>query len=154
MARILVVDDEASVLNLFEAILTRLGHEVVTASSGRTGVEAYRRHRPMATILDLNLPDMHGIEVLTEIRVVDSHAPVLIWTGSVTEGVEQEARQRGVTEYLVKGFSLHEFGAALTRVLKQDHRAASAESPLYARGRMMPSHDDGPWGTDATNSDY
>jgi len=82
----------------------------------------------MATILDLNLPDMHGIEVLTEIRVVDPHAPVLIWTGAGTEGVEQEARHRGVTEYLVKGFSLHEFGAALTRVLQQDHHAASAGS--------------------------
>src|ERR1041384_3240705 len=122
MARSLVVYEQASVLKWFEAILTRLGHVVVTASSGRTGVEAYRRHRPMATILDLGLPDIHGIEVLTEIRLVDPHAPVLIWTGSVTEGVEQDARQRGVTEYLVKGFSLHEFGAALTRVLKQDHR--------------------------------
>src|SRR4029079_4367624 len=99
MARILVVDDETSVLNLFGAILTRLGHEAVTASRGRTGVEAYRRHRPMATILDLNLPDMHGIEVLTEIRVVDSHAPVLIWTGSVTEGGEPEARARGGEGY-------------------------------------------------------
>ena len=147
MARILVVDDEASVLKLFEAILTRLGHDVVTASSGRTGVEAYRRHRPMATILDLNLPDMHGIEVLTEIRVLDPHAPVLIWTGAATEGLEQEARQRGVAEFLVKGFSLHEFGAALTRVLQQEHRVASAVSPCkQARGRMMPSHDDGPWG--------
>lgn len=113
MARILVIDDEAMVLNLFEVIFTRLGHEMVAASSGRKGVEAYRRHRPVATILDLNLPDMNGLEVLTEIRAVDPHAPVLIWTGADTEGVEQEARQRGVTEFLVKGFSLHELGAAL-----------------------------------------
>src|SRR5437868_1219711 len=116
MASILVVDDEASVLKLFEAILTRLGHDVVTASSGRTGIEAYRRHRPMATILDLNLPDMNGIEVLTEIKTLDPHAPVLIWTGARTEAWEQQARQQGVTEFLVKGFSLHELGAALTRV--------------------------------------
>ena len=129
MARILIVDDEASVLKLFEAILTRLGHDVVTASSGRTGVEAYRRHRPMATILDLNLPDINGIEVLTEIKAVDPHAPVLIWTGAGTEAWEQQARQRGVTEFLVKGFSLHELGAALIRVLKQDHRAVSAALP-------------------------
>lgn len=128
MARILVVDDEASVLTLFEAILTRLGHDVVTASSGRAGVEAYRRHRPMATILDPNIPDMDGIEVLTEIQAVDPHAPVLIWTGAGTEAWEQHVRQRGVTEFLMKGFSLHEFGAALIRVLKQDHRAVSAVS--------------------------
>ena len=129
MARILVVDDEATVLNLFEAILKSLGHGVLTASSGRRGVEIYRRYRPMATILDLHLPDMNGIEVLTEIRTVDPHAPVLIWTEADTEGLEYEARQRGVTDFLVKGFSLHELGATLRGVLKQDHRALSAVSP-------------------------
>ena len=126
MAKILVVDDESLVLNLFKATLTRLGHEVLAASSGREGVDVYRRQRPMATILDLNLPDINGIEVLTEIRAVDPHAPVLIWTGAGTEELEQEARKRGVTEFLIKGFSLHELGAALKRALKQEDRAMSA----------------------------
>lgn len=129
MARILVVDDDATVLNVFEAILTRLGHEVLKASSGRKGVDLYRRHRPMATILDLTLPDMNGIEVLTEIRTVDPHAPVLIWTEADTEGLEHDARQRGVTDFLVKGFSLHELGGTIRGVLKQGHRALSAVSP-------------------------
>ena len=124
MAKILVVDDESLVLNLFKATLTRLGHEVLTASSGREGVDVYRRQRPTATILDLNLPDINGIEVLTEMRAVDPHTPVIVWTGAGTEELEQEARQRGVTEFLVKGFSLHELGAALKRVLKQEDRAA------------------------------
>jgi DNA-binding response OmpR family regulator len=115
MGRILVVDDESMVCNLFERMLLHLGHEVVTAWNGRTGVEAYRRYRPMATILDLHLPDMNGIEVLTEIRAVDPQAPVIIWTGGDTEGWEYQARQRGVTEFLVKGFSLRELGAALQR---------------------------------------
>jgi DNA-binding response OmpR family regulator len=113
MARILVVDDEPLVLNLFETILKPLGHEVLTASNGRTGVDVYRRHRPKATILELNLPDINGVEVLTEIRAVDPHAPVLIWTRADTKGLEQEARRQGVTEFLEKGFSLKELGAAL-----------------------------------------
>ena len=71
MGKVLVVDDESIVLNLFKAILEPLGHEVLTVSSGREGVEVYRRHRPMATILELNLPDMNGVEVLTEIRAID-----------------------------------------------------------------------------------
>ena len=58
MGRILVVDDESKVLKLFEAILKPLGHEVLTESSGQMGIEAYRLHRPMATILELNLPDI------------------------------------------------------------------------------------------------
>ena len=129
MAKILVVDDEAMVCKLFERLLTRLGHEVVAASTGRAGVEAYRRHRPTATILDLHLPDMNGIEVLTEIHTVDPRAPVIIWTGGDAEGWESQARQRGVTEFLVKGFSLHELGAALRRGLQQTDRTVSTGSP-------------------------
>jgi DNA-binding response OmpR family regulator len=141
MGRILVVDDESLVCQLFERILTRLGHEVVAASSGRTGVEAYRRHRPMATILDLHLPDMNGIEVLTEIRALDPRAPVIIWTGGETEGWESQARQRGVTEFLVKGFSLHELGAALQRVWSRQTaecgRLHHREHEAVARRRSM-----------------
>jgi CheY-like chemotaxis protein len=114
MARILVVDDEPLVLNLFETILKRLGHEVLTASSGRKGIEVYRRYRPVGTILELNLPDINGVEVLTQIRTVDPQAPVMIWTEADTQGLEQEARQRGVTEFLLKGFSPPELAAALT----------------------------------------
>ena len=113
MGKILVVDDESLVLDLLKALLEPRGHEVLTASSGRQGVEVYQRQRPMATILELNLPDMNGVEVLTEIRAVDPHAPVLIWTGADTKGLEQEARQQGVTEFLFKGFSLQELGTAL-----------------------------------------
>lgn len=104
MGRILVVDDESKVLKLFEAILKPLGHEVLTASSGQKGVEAYRQHRPMATILELNLPDINGV------RAVDPKAPVLIWTDADTKGLEQEARKRGVTE---NQFSLQELSIAL-----------------------------------------
>ena len=113
MGRILVVDDESKVLKLFEAILKPLGHEVLTESSGQMGIEAYRLHRPMATILELNLPDINGVEVLTEIRAVDPKAPVLIWTDADTKGLEQEARKRGVTEFLLKQFCLQELSMAL-----------------------------------------
>lgn len=114
MGRILVIDDESKILKLFEAVLKPLGHEVLTASSGKKGVEAYRLHRPMATILELNLPDINGVEVLTEIRAVDPKAPVLIWTDADTKGLEQEARKRGVTEFLLKQCSLQELGIALS----------------------------------------
>jgi DNA-binding NarL/FixJ family response regulator len=55
----------------------------------------------MATILELNLPDINGVEALTEIRAAKPKAPVLIWTDADTKGLEQEARKRGVTEFLL-----------------------------------------------------
>ncbi len=123
MARIRVVDDEPMMLDLLKKALTHKGHEVLTAESGRKAIQLFRQDRPDVTILDLNLPDINGIEVLREIRSVDPHAPVIILTGAGTEDLEQQARALGVTDILKKGFSLHALGAALQRILKQPEQA-------------------------------
>lgn len=119
MARILVVDDEPMVLDLLQKALTRKGHEVIKADGGRKAIQLFRQDHPDLTILDLNLPDINGIDVLREIRSVDPHTPVIILTGAGTEDLEKQARALGATDFLKKGFSLHELGAALKRVLKQ-----------------------------------
>ncbi len=118
MAKILVIDDEPSMLDLLDTVLRRKGHEVVLAKHGRTGVQLFQLEYPHVTILDLKLPDMDGLAVLREIRTFDPHAPVIILTGFGTEEKERQARELGVTEFLQKGFSLHTLGAALDRVLK------------------------------------
>ena len=128
MARILVVDDEPMMLNLLRTILTRLGHEVLMASGGQQAVELFRRDRPQVTILDLNLPDLNGIEVLRQIHGTDPQASVIILTGAGTEAMEKQARQLGVTDFLQKGFSLHGLGEALRRVMKQQNQTAAPTS--------------------------
>ena len=133
MARMLVVDDEPMMRDLLQKTLTRKGHEVIAVEGGRKAIQLFRQDRPALTILDLNLPDINGIDVLREIRSVDPHTPVIILTGAGTEDLEQQARALGVTDILKKGFSLHELGAALKRVLKQpggaDPAAPSLETP-------------------------
>ncbi len=76
MAKILVIDDAPSVLNLLNTVLRRKGHEVVPAGLGRKGVELFQKERPHVTILDLTMPDMDGLAVLREIRTHDPKAPV------------------------------------------------------------------------------
>ncbi len=68
MATILVVDDEQMLCDLMRAVLGRRGHEVMTATGGREGLELFRQHRPRITLLDLRMPGMDGIEVLKQIR--------------------------------------------------------------------------------------
>lgn len=128
MARILVVDDEPMMLSLLRTILTRLGHEVLMASGGQQAVELFRRDRPQVTILDLNLPDLNGIEVLRQIHEADPQASVIILTGAGTEAMEKQARELGVTDFLQKGFSLHGLGEALRRVMKQQNQTAAPTS--------------------------
>ncbi|MGH7204674.1 MAG: response regulator [Nitrospiraceae bacterium] len=128
MAKILVVDDEPMMLNLLRTILIRLGHEVLMASGGQQAVELFRRDRPQVTILDLNLPDLNGIEVLRQIHGTDPQASVIILTGAGTEAMEKQARELGVTDFLQKGFSLHGLGEALRRVMKQQNQTAAPTS--------------------------
>jgi len=117
MANILAVDDDEKVRELLHVMLRREGHHVITASSGQNGIELFRRERPHITILDFEMPDRDGLAVLREIRAVDPRAPVIMLTGAGTDERKQQARELGVTEFLAKGFSLHELGAALSLVL-------------------------------------
>ncbi|TLY16713.1 MAG: response regulator, partial [Nitrospirae bacterium] len=63
MARILVVDDEPMMLDLLHITLTRKGHAVLKADRGRQAIQLFRQDHPDLTILDLNLPDITGIDV-------------------------------------------------------------------------------------------
>ncbi|MGQ0810193.1 MAG: response regulator [Nitrospiraceae bacterium] len=119
MARILVIDDEPSILDLLRTILVRRGHEVVTASSGQRGLARFREDRPRLTILDLKLPDMGGVQVLKDIRAFDPEAAVVILTGAGTDELEAQAKRLGAVDFLQKGFSLHALGEVLNRVLKE-----------------------------------
>ena len=115
MATILVIDDEPLVCTLLQIVLTSHGYQVHTANSGQEGIEAYRQQRPHFTFLDLYLPDMTGIEVLKQIRRIDPEGAVLILTAARSEQMEQQARELGVTDYLIKGLPVE----ALIGVVRQ-----------------------------------
>jgi len=117
MANILAVDDDEKIRELLHVMLRRKGHRVITASYGQKGIELFRRERPHVTILDFEMPDMDGLAVLREIRAVDPQAPVIMLTGAGSDERKKQAHELGVTEFLAKGFSLHELGAALNLVL-------------------------------------
>lgn len=126
MARILVIDDESSIRTLLHTVLKRKGHEVFLSDSGQHGIDVFARTRPLVTILDLKMPDMNGIETLKHLRMIDPQATVIILTGTGTEAARAQVQALGVTDFLMKGFSLFELGEALRRALRQ---ANPTESP-------------------------
>lgn len=131
MATILIVDDERLICDLLRAVLGRQGHEVITASNGREGLELFKRHRPRFTLLDLRMPEMNGIEVLKQIRVIDPKAAVMILTAWGSDALEQQARQLGVMDFLSKGLALDVLVAAMERALPKAAKA-SADEPSAA----------------------
>lgn len=117
MAKVLVIDDELGILDLVDDALYRKGHDVVLADSGQMGLKLFQRQRPHVTILDFNMPEVGGLAVLKEIRTLDPHALVIIFTGYGTEERERQARLLGAVEFLDKSLALHTLEATLDRVL-------------------------------------
>jgi len=106
LAKILLIDDEANFRTLTDRQLTRLGHDVSLADNGWNGLELYRREHPDVILLDVNMPGMNGIEVLKQIRTMDSKQPVFVLTGVRSPQAERQMRALGVSEFLVKDSSM------------------------------------------------
>ncbi len=117
MVKILVIDDEEGIRSLLDTILGRKGYEVVLASSGRKGLELFRREHPHAVVLDLKMPEIDGVKVLKQIRCSDQKVPVIVLTGAGTPETKQQVYALGVTEFIEKEFSLHRLGDSLKRLL-------------------------------------
>jgi len=115
---VLIVDDERLYCDLLGTILSRCGYEVLTASSGREGLKLFHQHRPRFTMLDLRLPDIHGIEVLREIRKLDQRATVMVLTNWGTDQAEQQARQLGVKDFFSKKMTLDTIMSSMERGFK------------------------------------
>jgi CheY-like chemotaxis protein len=123
MAKVLVIDDEQSIRDLLDTLLSRKGYRVALADNGLKGLEIFRRERPDVVVLDLKMPGMNGITVLQELRRLHPTQPVIVLTGAGTPEAERQIQALGVTEYVEKEFSLHYLGDALKRLLDKPVRA-------------------------------
>ena len=102
MATILVIDDESSILHAFRRAFDDPEDTLLTASDGAEGLELVARCRPDVVVLDLNLPDMSGLDVFRRIRTIDARIPVIFITGHGTTETAIEAMKQGAFDYLLK----------------------------------------------------
>jgi len=146
MVKILVIDDDRMNCDLLQAVLTRHGYDVHSATSGLDGLNLFRQHNPRVTILDLRMPEMDGLTVLKEIRAIDPHAPVIILGGGATELQENQARTLRVTDFVRKGLSLDVLVEGVNRVVQQpgrkQERAAIAAGSAADTGETVLILDD------------
>lgn len=114
--KILVVDDEESVRTLLQAVLASQERTILLAAGGWKAIGVFRRERPDITILDLQMPDVSGLDVLKEIRAMDPSAKVIVYSGTAGGTLEQQARALGASDFVTKGGSLRSLGEALSPV--------------------------------------
>jgi two-component system, OmpR family, KDP operon response regulator KdpE len=133
MKRVLVIDDEAPIRRLLEIALSGLGWEVFLASSGFEGLEAVRGCKPDIVLLDLNLPDMKGSELLERLRGW-STVPVIVVSVRDSESDIVQLLNAGADDYVVKPFYTDELVARIEAVRR---RRLPESEPVFRSGRLF-----------------
>ena len=118
MAKILVIDDEPEARVLLDIHLRHRGYDVILAGDGLKGLQLDHQEHPDVILLDLNMPELDGVTVLKQIRAVDLKQPVIILTGDTNPETERQVGALGVSEFILKGSSLHLLSDTLKRILK------------------------------------
>jgi DNA-binding NtrC family response regulator len=116
-AKILVIDDEPDIGLLFSKILSEEGHKVLVSLDGKEGISIVKREQPDLIFLDLNLPGMHGLEVLREIRSFDEKVLVIVLTGHGSVKTAVEAMKLGAFDYLSKPVNFDMINTTLKNAL-------------------------------------
>ena len=131
MTRVLVIDDEPSILRALRINLSARQYVVSTAADGTSGLAAVARERPDVLILDLGLPDMDGTEVISGVRGWTS-IPIIVLSVWGQESQKVAALDAGADDYVTKPFGMDELLARLRAAVR---RAAPApDEPVVTTG--------------------
>ena len=126
--RILIIDDEQSLLESLEMFLTEAGYKVQCAASAREGLEKSRAFKPDVVILDIRLPDSDGFDVLQELRGVNKACPVIMITAFHDMDTTIRTVKLGAFEYIPKPIDVDELERAITKALKLNRTSPLRES--------------------------
>jgi CheY-like chemotaxis protein len=121
VALILIIDDEFSVAEVIEDILTDAGHDVITASNGQQGLERAKEKRPDLVLLDFMMPIMSGPSMLKALREKPGllDVPVVIMS-SLPESTVSQSAQGAYTAFLSKPFKIRDVMDTINGVLHDD----------------------------------
>lgn len=122
-AKILIIDDEPSIVNLVSAYLKPEGYEIFVASDGISGLKAAKAYKPDLIVLDLMLPGLDGIELLSRLRR-ESDVYVILLTARTEETDKIVGLSVGADDYVTKPFSPRELVARIKSALRRLQAAA------------------------------
>lgn len=119
MAKILIVDDSASMRNMVSTTLKSRGHTVTEAGDGQQALMQAKTSGFDVVVSDLNMPNMNGIELIKNLRSLPNYkyTPILLLTTESGEDRKSEGKQAGATGWLVKPFNPEKLLATIERVL-------------------------------------
>ncbi len=136
MAKVLVVDDEESLLDALRYALSREGFDVVMARDGGEALGVFEREHPDVLVLDLMLPTLNGWDVCRRVRA-SSSVPILMLTARDAEVDRVVGLELGADDYVTKPFSMRELVARVRALLRRASPAAGAGSAGSAKPTVL-----------------
>lgn len=116
--RLLVVDDEPSMREFLEIMLSQEGYQVRTASTGEEGIKAYRAEEPDLVLTDVKMPGMSGLDLIREIHSLDPAAPIIAITAYASADDAIRAVREGAYDYLSKPFQIEDLRIIIRNALE------------------------------------
>ena len=103
--KLLIVDDSLFMRHFIKTALSKIEiEEIIEAADGYEAIDMYRKHRPQLVLLDINMPNMNGIDALKEIRKFDPNARVIMISSMRNQKIVQESKTLGAFAYMQKPF--------------------------------------------------
>ena len=115
--KVLVIDDEPSIVDLFTEYLNGQGFDVISAGGGEEGLDRLRLDGPDIVLLDMRMPGLDGLETLRRIRKINMGVPVLMISGNDDIAAAKEAIALGAFDYTLKPVDFNYLGRALDKML-------------------------------------
>lgn len=136
-SKLLIVDDDMTLVDALGRYLRKAGYEVLTAPDGLSGLQQLYQHRPDLIILDVMMPKLDGWETCRRIREISS-VPIIMLTARGQESDKVTGLRLGADDYVSKPFSLKELEARVEAVLRRTRMPSGSETPaLYSDGRLV-----------------
>ena len=136
--RILLIDDDASLLDALSLAFEDAGHEVLTAADGARGLEAVKKEKPDAVISDVNMPGLDGFALCRKLRESGNAVPLVLLTSRDDEIDEALGLELGADDYVAKPFSTRVLLARIAALLRRDamRAAQKTERAAVTRGAL------------------
>ncbi len=134
--RVLLIDDDEALLRVMGRYLSRMGYDVLTQETGRGGVQEFQQSSPDVVLLDFNLPDINGFEVLQEIKPLGATVVMLTGEGDIERAVQ--AMQLGAENFLTKPVEMAHLVISLERALDKVRLRSQVD---LLRARAAPDDD-------------
>ena len=132
--KVLVIDDEPPIRKLLRMGLSAQGYEVLEAPNGKTSLELLAQ-KPDLIILDLGLPDIHGLELLRMIRARSDNVPIVVLSSRGDEVGKVQALDLGADDYITKPFGTEELLARMRAALRHQLQV-HGERPIFHAGDL------------------